>query len=105
MRLYYVDDLICNDEELTISLAFPFEAELTLKFPGGYMRRFSAVLLACLFEGPARVDRAHAATARPVQTHGLFESWGWCSAKSALGCQVPSAPTLKKLRSATGFRN
>lgn len=37
MRLYYVDDLICNDEELTISLAFPFEAELVLKFPGGQM--------------------------------------------------------------------
>lgn len=34
MRLYYVDDLICNDEDLTISLAFPFEAELVLKFPG-----------------------------------------------------------------------
>ena len=35
VRLYYVDDLTCTDEELTITLAFPFDAELVLKFPGG----------------------------------------------------------------------
>ncbi|PRW44254.1 3-phosphoshikimate 1-carboxyvinyltransferase isoform A [Chlorella sorokiniana] len=61
VRLYYVDDLICNDEELTISLAFPFEAELVLKFPDAATyqawRRGFAHLLLCLMApdapGPA----------------------------------------------------
>ena len=35
VRLYYVEDLTCNDAELTLALTFPFEAELVLKFPGG----------------------------------------------------------------------
>ena len=37
VRLYYVDDLTCTDEELTLTLAFPFDAELVLKFPGGWL--------------------------------------------------------------------
>ncbi|KAL4858866.1 Mitogen-activated protein kinase kinase kinase dlk-1 [Chlorella vulgaris] len=32
VRLYYIDDLACDDAELTMTLAFPFDAELTLKF-------------------------------------------------------------------------
>jgi hypothetical protein len=34
VRLYYIDDLACDDAELTMTLAFPFDAELTLKFRG-----------------------------------------------------------------------
>ncbi|EFN55353.1 hypothetical protein CHLNCDRAFT_134377 [Chlorella variabilis] len=35
VRLYYIDDLACDDVALTITLTFPFDAELVLKFRGG----------------------------------------------------------------------
>ena len=36
VRLYYIDDLACDDVELTMGMAFPFEAELVLKFKGAH---------------------------------------------------------------------
>jgi hypothetical protein len=34
VRLYYTDDMTCDDQNLTISLSFPFEEALVLKFKG-----------------------------------------------------------------------
>ena len=34
MRLYYVDDLACDDGDWTITMAFPYDASLVLKFYG-----------------------------------------------------------------------
>jgi hypothetical protein len=34
VRLYYIEDLTCDDLHLSITLAFPFDAELMLKFKG-----------------------------------------------------------------------
>lgn len=36
VRLYYVDDLASSEREHTITLTFPFDSELTLKFPGAW---------------------------------------------------------------------